>query len=420
MPADDVGRADLRILINSLRQPKLQLAPKIMKTENASNSAPLNPTSRQKIENILVPIDFSERSLRAITTAKRIAQRFGATVHLAHVQEYSYPAVSFGPGAPVYAGAMIDFEELRKSSEERLTALAKEHRLTGTCRAEIGVAPFELISWMARKIGADLIVTSTHGRTGIKRAFLGSTAERLVQYSPCPVLVAREGKQAGAGRKPASDSVMSINAILVPVDFSACSLSGLNYAIGFAKKFSARIIVLHVVDLGPLLAADGYAVFNPAAFEQAALRDAEQGMNQFLQSANFGAVPFQPMVVLGGSVEAICKAASIEQADIIITATHGRTGLKHVLIGSTAEVVVRRAACPVLVVPSHPAVRAANVAEPKGNIQHANAKPPRDRQLAKPATVTRQVPQNLRRSVPERRLTNKFRESHRSATAQSK
>ncbi len=352
--------------------------------------------------------------------AKRLAQRFGASIHLAHIQEYSYPAVFSSPAMPVYISPAMDTEEWRKAAEQELKTLARKERLTGTCRAEIGGAPFDDICWIARQIPADLIVTPTHGRTGLKRALLGSTAERLVQHSPCPVFVLREKKPTKAARKkPTSGSAMSIDTILVPVDFSECSRAGLNYAIEFAKKFSARILVLHLVDLRPLLGAAGYALSDSSASEEASMRDAEKGMSEFVRGVKFGEIAFQTQVIAGNPVQGICQVASAENADLIITATHGRTGLTHVLIGSTAEVVVRHAPCPVLVVPSHPGLRAAGLTKRKADVKQRGkprlVNPPRKTILE--AFATRRARKIVRQPFPERRKTNKFRESHQGSLA---
>lgn len=363
-----------------------------------------NGAQQVRIANILVPIDFSELSLRAIPIAKKIAQRFGANVHLAHVQECSYPALVFGPDAPALIAPLQDFERWREASQRRLEKMAIEHRLTGTCRAEIGGAPFDMLDWIADDIAADLIVTSTHGRTGFKRALLGSTAERLVQHSPCPVFIVRERP----GRR---STTQRIDKILVPVDFSECSLAGLNYAIQFAKKWAAGLIVVHAVDLGPVLMADGYGLSDLSAVREAAIKQAEWQMREFVRRAHFGGVPFATVVTKGGAVAGICKVTAAEKIDLIITATHGRTGLKHVLIGSVAELAVRHAPCPVLVVPSHPEIRAKNVSKRTPPKSVEPARPPR--KMLSETFVTRRARKTAAHPFPERRATNKFRESRR-------
>ena len=170
---------------------------------------------------------------------------------------------------------------------------------------------------------------------------------------------------------------LGMKSILVPVDYSKCSLAGLRYAIKFAKKVAARVIVLHVADLGPQLMTEGCGVYHLSPYKEAAGLVSKPQMRAFLRRVNFGSVPVKTSAIAGFCPEGICRAAEKEKADLIIMSTHGRTGLKHVLIGSVAERVVRYAPCAVLVVPSHPALRAANVtkrtafAAPKPS-RHAN------------------------------------------------
>ena len=86
-------------------------------------------------------------------------------------------------------------------------------------------------------------------------------------------------------------------------------------------------------------------------------------MRELVRTVNFGAVKFETAFTDGSPVTDICAFAKDHDVDLIITSTHGLTGFTHVLIGSIAEQVVRHAPCSVLVVPSHPKVRVANLAK---------------------------------------------------------
>ena len=135
-----------------------------------------------------------------------------------------------------------------------------------------------------------------------------------------------------------------IRRILVPVDFSDCSLAGLRYAVRFANEVGARIIVLHVADLG--------GSYDSPTYMKAARRRCGDQMQAFLKRVHFNGVPVDTSAVAGYCPAAIYEAAVKKGADLIIISTHGRTGLRRALIGSIAEGTVRHAACPVLVVPS--------------------------------------------------------------------
>ncbi len=299
-----------------------------------------------KIKNILVPIDFSDLSIRAIPAAKRFAQRLGSRIHLGNVREPWYPAFFYGMGPQPPLAVTDSIEIAQRNAASRLKQLAEEYQLTGRTHTTVGAPVFAEICSIAQDISADLIVTPTHGHTGFKHLFLGSTAERVVQHAPCPVLVVR-------ARRNTKTTPQKISTILVPTDFSSCALGGLRYAIQLAERFNARIVVLHVVDLG----SDAYGIYELSTYRERLEAEARKRLSSFLRRVQHNGVKMKGYVVTGEPVEEICQAVAKQGADMIVTATHGRTGLRHALIGSTAEVIVRHSPCPVLVVPSHPVQR---------------------------------------------------------------
>jgi nucleotide-binding universal stress UspA family protein len=325
---------------------------------------------RAMIRNILVPVDFSEMSIQSIKTARRLARRFGASIHLAHVRQFDYAGFS-APAPPLVPCSLITYEqEGEKRVLKELNALGREHGVSSaTCHILGGGPAFDEICRLAQKIPADLIVMPTHGRTGLKHVFLGSTAERTVQHSPCPVFVTRVNafQSRNGSRSP-------INTILVPVDFSDCSREGLQYAIEFASQFGARIILLHATYLGYIYSSEGTAIYDIPALQKTARKNAERHMRQLVRTVNFGGVKLETAFTDGSPVLDICTFAKDYDVDLIITSTHELTGLKHVLIGSVAEQVVRRAPCSVLVVPSHPQATMAYVPKARGHTERRRRK----------------------------------------------
>lgn len=145
-------------------------------------------------QRILVGLDFSEESRCALQEAASLASQSGASLSLVHVVE---PV--FGPPdvALVSMTGNLSEERMIKRAGEELREL--ETLIPPACRVvetavRCGIAFFE-ITEAARALGADLIVIGTHGRTGLERALLGSTAEKIVRHAPCPVLVMREKKR---------------------------------------------------------------------------------------------------------------------------------------------------------------------------------------------------------------------------------
>ena len=315
------------------------------------------------IQTIIVPIDFSNLSVQAIQTARQLARRFGASIHLAHVRQFNY-AGDFVPSAPPIAPLpFVTYEQdAERAALRELKRVASECGVSSAkCDVLSGAPPFDEICRLAYTLLADLVVMPTHGRTGLKHVFLGSTAERIVQHSSCPVLVTRgDAFQATNGPR------LRIKTILVPVDFSSCSREGLRYAIAFASEFGAKIILLHATYLGYIYSCEGTAIYDIGALQKAARKTAERKMGELVASVNFGSVKYETVFTEGSPVLDICAFAKDHDVDLIVTSTHGFTGFTHVLIGSIAEQVVRHAPCSVLVVPSHPHIRLANLAKLAG------------------------------------------------------
>ena len=211
--------------------------------------------------------------------------------------------------------------------------------------------PFEEICRLATKTDVDLIVIPTRGNTGLKHLMLGSTAERVVRYSPCPVLVFRSGpKGRRNGKLPAAS--ITFRRIVVPTDFSDSSMKALNYAKQLAKKFKAKLILSHSIAMQYFLTSDEYAPYDlPVLMEQAEKRARGQ-MRDLVAQTQRGGTKVESSMQIGHAGQEICASAEAERADLIVTATHGLTGLKRLLMGSTAEYVVRHATCPVLVIPT--------------------------------------------------------------------
>jgi len=142
-----------------------------------------------EISKILIPIDFSPCSEKALQYSVPFAARFGSQIVLLHVVE-TYPA------DPFIGGEVIAEENARRSELARRELDLWAERLKNlncknvTCLLRVG-KPFAEINHAARETGADLILLSSHGYTGLKHIYLGSTAERVVRHSNCPVLVVR-------------------------------------------------------------------------------------------------------------------------------------------------------------------------------------------------------------------------------------
>ena len=292
------------------------------------------PTARLK--KILATTDFSKLSLAGVSYASWFAESLGATLAIVHV-------VTPAPETIVIAR---DDLKMQKQAWRRLSRLARRF---STRRHSIAASvrygqPFHEIVSLARERKNDVIIAATHGYTGLKRMLLGSTAERVVRHAPCPVLTIPCSSK-GAEGSPARRA--RLRRILVPVDFSRTSLHALPYANALATVFDAEITLVYVFEQMPLL---GGTVYLPPEMRNEACNAAQQQLRTLSGEVFDDNIRVRTLVRTGLPFQEITAAAKRLDADMIILTTHGYTGLKHVLLGSTAERVVRYADCPVLVV----------------------------------------------------------------------
>ena len=161
------------------------------KTRSKTPPAPTPRTpSREGIRTILVPLDFSDASRKALVYASWFAGQFGARLTLLHVIE---PAgtPAFDKTSPAMPEREIVLERCRTELESIVEQEGIKPKLVERIDIRFGRSYGEIVD-TARMLNIDLIIISTHGYTGWKRTIFGSTTERVVQQAPCPVLVVRE------------------------------------------------------------------------------------------------------------------------------------------------------------------------------------------------------------------------------------
>lgn len=154
--------------------------------------------------------------------------------------------------------------------------------------------------------------------------------------------------------------MLAIQTVLFPTDFSEHARHAWSYALTFAHAFNAELVVLHVVAPPPRPIDAFGAQVDPTALLDSLRAEADAALTRLAQDARNRGLRCRAETRVGVDYEEIVEAASLQRADLIVMATHGRTGLAHALLGSVAERVVRRAPCPVLTV-RHPALAVASV-----------------------------------------------------------
>ncbi len=164
----------------------------VVEMEPRNSALPPISLPEVNLKRILVPIDFSEQSRKAMQYALSFARQFNAEVLLLHVMEFAPVATSASP-LPIIQDEMARVT-LRESAAKQLAEWRNEIGSHVAARASVrdGISAHAEIVKAATEGNIDLIMLGTQGRTGLAHLLIGSTAERVVRHAPCPVLVVRE------------------------------------------------------------------------------------------------------------------------------------------------------------------------------------------------------------------------------------
>jgi nucleotide-binding universal stress UspA family protein len=286
-------------------------------------------------KKILCPLDFSPGSQHAMRVAVRLAADFGAELVLAHV--WHVPPFAFGGGDPFPAEAI---QRMIEDEERGLAAATDDAVKLGaqrvTSRFLTGVPWDQIVETLGRDDAFDLVVMGTHGRTGLARVLLGSVTEKVIRHAPCSVLAAR----------PGSDGA-SFAHVLCPIDFSDSSRHAVMRAAELAAPSGAGIALLHVIEIPITYTSEPSASDFLEGIEQRSTHLLEQWADDLRAKVS---VPVTAEIRIGRpGVQTLAVLEQDPTFDLVAMGSHGRTGLRHVVLGSVAEKVVRHAACPVLV-----------------------------------------------------------------------
>lgn len=295
-------------------------------------------TDRTPIRTVLVATDFSNTAQAGIDWAVELARTHQAQIVLVHGVMLPNRATDFVPSPPDLT------EKLQEAASGRLNEAAERASGRGAeviTDLRIGL-PSQAILEAAEERAVDLVVLGTRGLSGLQHLLLGSTAQRVVQHAKCPVLTVHPGD---------IDQHRQIRTVLVPTDFSRDAELSTSVALDLLAKQPGEttLVLLHVYHLpyeytayGSIPTSLDYFKDVEGAAEER-LRDLAEPLASEGLSVKTVAREGYPPEVIVGEAEAI-------GADLIALGTHGRSGLTHLLLGSTAERVVHHASCPVLTV----------------------------------------------------------------------
>jgi nucleotide-binding universal stress UspA family protein len=281
------------------------------------------------IKNILVPIDFSDLSIKALKAAGEFARVFDAQITPFHayipISEIDGPySLGLGPSVPEN---LVDIEE---TLQDRVNSVAHENvdgDLLKHAVIEVG-NPAHCIIEEGKDY--DIIVMGTHGRTGFTRVILGSVAEKVLRLSHVPVLIVEE-----------ESMLTPIKRIMVTTDFSENSYSVFPYAKTIAQATGAEIDLIHVLS---------YNQFDDDSTAQSFVSLREQRMKVLVKEYFHeisDKVHTEVLVSSDTPHETIFNLDTERAYNMICMATIGRTGIDYMMMGSTTANVVRHVDTPV-------------------------------------------------------------------------
>lgn len=282
------------------------------------------------MRKILCPIDFSPTSRNALASAVQLAIERGAELVIAHA--WQLPAAYYDdlPFPADVTQQIVDDAE-QELEKARAGALA-----AGVARVSVlllsGSAWRVIVDAIDADPAIDLVVIGANGRSGLSRIVLGSVAEQIVRHAPCSVLAVHATNRVGPYRN-----------VLCPVDFSTSSDHAIEVAAALVD--SGSLTLLHVLDV-PVSYSNEPAMTDfvsdldrrGAALMQSRIA-ALHAKSRLQARTRIGSPGRQILAVLEGEPE----------FDLVVMGSHGRTGVRRLILGSVAEKIVRHAPCPVLI-----------------------------------------------------------------------
>ncbi len=290
-------------------------------------------------ETLLVPLDGSPFSAKALPVATDIARRVGATLHVVTVLDPS-AYVPFVPGEVLVPVMDTDALEARRAADTvAIQTVASELSADGV--SAVGTllegTVVEAIAEYAMHIQADLIIMTTHGRSGLERLWLGSVASAFLQRAPAPVFLVRPALA------PNESVVLPRGKVLVPLDGTAFSDTILPHATRLAEALGSSIelftvAVPHAIPMAPFGADSLMADASDLTRQEHEAQQRLKGLTDSLPAGTTSEVSTDMT-----AARAIIEHANQISAGAVAMATHGRTGLARFVLGSCSDTVVRGA-----------------------------------------------------------------------------
>jgi nucleotide-binding universal stress UspA family protein len=296
------------------------------------------------ITKILVPVDFSEPSKRAVNYGLSLALQFKARLVLAHIVP-----TNIGLGYTFLTETFAVEKDRATHAKSMLpTLIPEEYRdlVNLNIVVKIGNVKDELLG-MIKDEKVDLVVMGTHGNSGFQRYVLGSLTERMLRQVPVALLTVSHLDPA---LEPHDARPVPLRKILYASDLSDNARFGLRSAVELARRTGARLTVLHVLTAAETIywgAEGGYLAQDLEMIREAAAERLRLSIDpEWLDTVNI-----VPLMSEGSAFREILRVADEEKINLIVMNLQGKGLIERALLGSTAERVIRSAHVPVLSIP---------------------------------------------------------------------
>jgi nucleotide-binding universal stress UspA family protein len=294
------------------------------------------------IERIVVPLDGSPTAEAVLPQVRRILHRTDSEIVLVRAIVPPPAEDSIGVAA---AEALID---VARTYAQGLEARLKDAGIRVKSITRVGTAAGVILD-AAREEEASLIAMATHGETGLKRLLLGSVTEQVLRKSPVPVLVVRPFHSYTIV-PPESPEHRPIRTLLLPFGESEAGRAVLAPVAELARLFETRILFLRVLETN----RKGAELARERAAAEHHLKEVARPLEQQGIDTVFLVEAGDPAKV----IQEICRAVPI---DLVAMATHGRSGISRLVLGSVTERVLRESTVPLLIVKAAKAARKRSV-----------------------------------------------------------
>jgi nucleotide-binding universal stress UspA family protein len=300
---------------------------------------------------ILVPLDGSPAAEHALTWASSIAQQNGSPLQLVRVH---VPPAPLMVGSELASDVMLDaaIRKIESTYLEEMAARLGKAVTIPVHQSLLEGATADAIDDHAKAVKADLIVITSHGRGAFARFWLGSVADKIIRHAPAPILVVRpvDDQAPNLSDRPA------IQRLVIPLDGSLLAERIIEPAIKLGKTFGAEyslVLILEAVENIETL-SEMKAKIPGGWMPEATQKKAETYLEKVAHHMRGHSVIVHTKVIPHGSAAAgILDYSKTHGRPVIALATHGRSGLKRLILGSVADKIIRGATMPVLIY--HPA-----------------------------------------------------------------